>query len=564
MREKETARNVKRSDLRELAIWLALFSISLAARLAWLRDMSTTPFYENPVVDEYIYNQMATAILQGLPEQNGIFRPPLYPLFLSLCYSVLGVSVPAARIVQAVLGALFTIFLFHFASRFLDRRTGFLSALVYALYWPAIYFQGELLDIAIFPMLLLLSVYFFLRAIETKSGMHAGLAGLFLGLAALARGTALFFLPAMCFFLFSSLGARKGAQLLALLAVATCSLLLLSGYRNARLSGEFIMLSSNGAINFYIGNNPGADGLNSIPPGLEWNKVIKEPVRLGLVTHGEQSHYWLARSLQYIASNPGRSLLLYLKKFYAFWNAVEVSNNKDIYFMRSRSAFLSLPLPGFGLVCPFAILSLLFIKRRTPVLILLWFLVLSYALGNSLFFTTARYRMAVLPLLIVLASHAGLHLLAVARRGDLRLLARSLVLLVIALFFVNTDPLHLRAAVRTRPDFQVGQILLTLGRYEDALNEMRKDLARNPDDPDILNNIAVAYRRLGDPETARTYYERALAVGEYGGVRWNLGLLAFDEGEYEAARSEWRKALEEDPLNPAIRQNLRKVEELLR
>jgi tetratricopeptide (TPR) repeat protein len=554
---------VKLPDRRELGICLILFLLSLAARLVYLWEMSATPFFENPVVDEYINDQMAMAILQGLPEQDGVFRPPLYPLFLSLCYFVFGHSVPTARVIQAVIGALCTLLLYRLSSRFLDRRTAILSALLYSLSWPAIYFQGELLDISIFPVLLVLSAYFFLRSLETKRALSASLAGLALGLSALARGTALFFFPAMAFFFLFSLGKRKGAKFLTLFTAAALCPLLLSGYRNARLSGEFIPLSSNGAINFYIGNNPGADGLNSIPPGLVWNKVIAEPARQGLVSAGDQSRYWLEKSLEYIQQNPGRSLLLYLKKCYAFWNAVEVSNNKDIYFLRAQSRLLSLPLAGFGLIGPLAILSLLFTRRRGPALPLLWALVLSYMMGNSLFFTTARYRMAVVPFMIVLASHAALCLLDVLRRGNKTLLVRSLVLLAIAAFFVNTDPFDLRGSVMTRPHFQIGQIFLSRGRYEEALHEMQKDLARHPDDPDILNNLGVVYKRMGDLESARMYYGMALERGEYAGVRWNLGLLAYEAGDYETARSHWRKALEEDPLNPSIKRNLAKVEGLL-
>lgn len=557
------SRKVKLPDRRELGICLILFLLSLGARLLYLRDISSTLFFENPVVDEYIYDQMATAILAGLPEQDGVFRPPLYPLFLSFVYRVFGHSVSAARVVQMVLGAFCTLLLYRLAQRFLERRVAVLAALFYAFSWPAIYFQGELLDISIFPILLVLTVYWFLRSLESGKPLYASLAGMFLGLSALARGTALFFFPAVAFFLLGSLGRRKAAGLLAIFTAAAMCPLLFSGYRNYRLSGEFILLSSNGAINFYVGNNPAADGLNSIPPGLVWNKVVGEPVRQGLVSAGDQSRYWLTRSLAYITENPGRSILLYLKKCYAFWNAVEVSSNKDIYCMREQSRFLSLPLVGFGMIGPLVILSLLFTRNRGTTLPCIWALILSYMLANSLFFTTARYRAAVIPFVAILASHAVLSLYDAARSREKAILWKSFLIFPLAVFFVNADPLDLEGQVMTRPHFQLGQILLSKGRYEEALREMEKDLERRPDDPDILNNLGVVYKRMGDRETAKRYYEMALGYGEYGGVRWNLGLLAYEEGDYEAARLHWRKALEEEPLNPAIKKSLAAVEELL-
>jgi len=553
---------MKKPDSQELKIVFALFFLSLFARLFYLWELRNTPFFHVPIVDEYVYDHMAVAILKGLPEQNGVFRSPLYPMFLAVCYSIFGHSIATVRIIQMVIGAVSTIVIYRMTAHFLDRKRAVTAAFIYALYWPAIFFQGELLIISIFCILLILSVYLFFISLEGGSDRMFFLTGLLLGLSAIARGTALLFYPVMAYYCFRQQTGRKAVRALALLSAATVSIILISGLSNYSRTGEFVLLSSNGAINLYTGNNPTADGLNPIPPGQEWNRTINEPVLLGLTSTSDKSRYWLKKSLGFIADDPGRFAALYLKKFYAFWNSTEVSNNKDIYFMRSLSRFLSLPLFGFGLIGSLAILSVLYLRGSCHLKIL-WLFILSYLLGNAFFFSAARYRMAVIPFLVILAAHSIVSSYEGWVKNRLSSLWRPAVILAAAVLFVNLDPLDIRGAIKTRPYFQIGQIYLMTNRYDLAILEMEKDLVRYPDDPDILNNLGVVFKKKGDIEKAIAYYERALSVGEYSGVRWNLGLLYFELKDYEKARSQWLKALEGDPCNPAIRSNLHTVNELL-
>jgi len=50
------------------------------------------------------------------------------------------------------------------------------------------------------------------------------------------------------------------------------------------------------------------------------------------------------------------------------------------------------------------------------------------------------------------------------------------------------------------------------GNWREALYRWNRVTAKRPDDARILNNLAVAHEALGEPETARRYYERALRL----------------------------------------------------
>ncbi len=57
--------------------------------------------------------------------------------------------------------------------------------------------------------------------------------------------------------------------------------------------------------------------------------------------------------------------------------------------------------------------------------------------------------------------------------------------------------------------YYAGYWLARAGRYDEALTFLRR--ARNPDDPRFLTYIGFSIRKLGDHQSAITYYIRALA-----------------------------------------------------
>jgi len=110
----------------------------------------------------------------------------------------------------------------------------------------------------------------------------------------------------------------------------------------------------------------------------------------------------------------------------------------------------------------------------------------------------------------------------------------------------RADP-WLRSAVQLAPAFSSARILLIyhlLGRGNTAAaqEEVEVMLGHRPDDPETLNFAADVALLLGNPEQARTFYERAIDLGSdsrnfYRGRRakTGLGYLLWVHGEREAA-----------------------------
>jgi TolB-like protein/Tfp pilus assembly protein PilF len=96
-------------------------------------------------------------------------------------------------------------------------------------------------------------------------------------------------------------------------------------------------------------------------------------------------------------------------------------------------------------------------------------------------------------------------------------------------------------------------LLMALGRSDEALVQARRALELSPLDPETISHFGrhdLYAKRYGD---ARASLERALAVdSSLAGTRYYLGLLAEMLGDYELAESYYRGALDRAPVDPAL------------
>ena len=328
-------------------------------------------------------------------------------------------------------------------------------------YGPFIYFEGELLPVgpAVF-----LDVVLLLTLLWAAQGERSGrwlLAGLILGLSGLLVANVFLFAPvvllwAICFAPTPSspsepMDAEKGGarpiltpprlfQLAAFvlglaLVVAPVTL------RNRIVGGEWVLVSYNAGVNFYIGNNPNYDEKVKIRPGREWTRLVNLPGEEADITgKAAESWYFLARSWQYASSHPLEYLKLMLRKFYLFWRGDEIPRNLDPYFARNDSSVLQILLWKRGLAFPFGLISSLSLlglgsylmspSRRTPAGALVLLFTATYVFSVALFFVTGRYRLPVVPLLLLFAAHAVLSLVQLRGRRLILPVALLAVLLV--------------------------------------------------------------------------------------------------------------------------------------
>jgi Flp pilus assembly protein TadD len=93
----------------------------------------------------------------------------------------------------------------------------------------------------------------------------------------------------------------------------------------------------------------------------------------------------------------------------------------------------------------------------------------------------------------------------------------------------------------THPDWKVisarGTALAKEGRYQDAIRFYERAMVLAPDQPSVLNNLALAYAMVGDAGKAEPLLKRAAANSEHDPrVSQNLALVLGLQGKYDEAK----------------------------
>jgi hypothetical protein len=263
-----------------------------------------------------------------------------------------------------------------------------------------------LLPVTVAAMLVALA-----RARDHPSPGRLVTAGLAAGLLATTRPQVVLVAPALAWWL-----VRETPDLREKMRV-----LALAGLGAALVVGPFLVRdrlvarSGGGSvwgIHFYIGTNPEADG-TYVPVAGVREDVVGHVVDARRIAEAEAGHplsaadvsfHWFRRGLAFVRAEPWRYAHLELTKLrLALAGAEEGSFGDEYADSRRASWVLRLPLPGFGAIWPFALVGIVVtLARRGPGLLVLF--VAAYLASLLPFFVTGRYRLPVVPPMLVLAA----------------------------------------------------------------------------------------------------------------------------------------------------------------
>ena len=111
----------------------------------------------------------------------------------------------------------------------------------------------------------------------------------------------------------------------------------------------------------------------------------------------------------------------------------------------------------------------------------------------------------------------------------------------------------LDAAESLNPDsprvrLAAGLLKKTAGQYEEALDDYRNVLARDPQDADALRRIADVYDKLKMPAQAIAAYQKAIQFDpDYYAGYHGLGVFYYNHGDYAQAAEQFQKSIERAP-----------------
>jgi len=533
-----------------LGIWL----VALLLRGVYVWEISRTPFADLRLGDAEAYHEWAQRIAGGEWLGRGVFyQAPFYPYFLSVIYRLLGDSTTTVRVIQAIIGA-FSCVLLASVGVSLFGRAGAIAGMLLAIYPAAIYFDGllEKTSLVIFFTAALLAML----AVppERVSMRHRLATGIALGLLALTRENALLLAPIVLLWSWvgSSSGlspARRAADTTAFVA-GVVIVLLPVGLRNHAVGGEFHLTTSQFGPNFYIGNHAGATGTYEplVPGHGSAADERQDATRLAEEAAGhklgpaEVSRFWTGRGLADIRTKPAEWLRLAGRKLALTFNAVEIADteSRDVYAESSRVLRVLRPF-GFDVLLGLATFGALVTAQIWRRAWWLYAIAATYAVSVALFYVLERYRIPIVPALMVMAAGAVTH--PQVLRGTT---ARTAVALGAAILVVAGARVPLADEHRARATHYIaiaGVLSRDAGRFADAMHFYERAIAVEPDAPAAhfgLGVLLVKMRRVEDaiphfrsavrlrPDYAEAHYDLALALAATGRAQDALG-------EYDAA-----------------------------
>ncbi|HET7091207.1 MAG TPA: glycosyltransferase, partial [Anaerolineae bacterium] len=398
--------NVDRVSARRGLVAIGLAGIGLRLAALFLFGLEQPPItFEYGAIARHLLDTGAYAFnTYGFEDWHASsFMPPLYPAFVALTMAVAGdqffVVLRLAQVLVFALGCFFS----YGITQEMWGRTGaaLLAALGAAVYPP---FVGHVAQAstAIFDVVLLQGFVFFALV-----GLRRGLArdflaaGVWLGLAGLTRAPALVAAAAVPVGLAARRRSRAevmrltGVTLIGALAVLAPWLI-----RNLSVQGAPVLISTNGGINFWIGNHSGAAG------EFDFAALAQMLDRTRGMSETERDAFFYVQATNFIQQRPGEFLgLLAQKLAYFLWFRPSFGDAYQELGAVVGPARVMYML-SYAVLLPLALVGVMATLRHWRHLAPVYVVVLGYSLVTIFFFVATRFRAPIEAYLIAFAAYA--------------------------------------------------------------------------------------------------------------------------------------------------------------
>ncbi len=540
----------------------AVIVVAAAVRAVYLLQLFPTPFFAYPVLDAQYYLTWATDLARsGFHFFPGYQGNPLYPYFLAFLIRFLHAGPLLIRIVQHGLGVLTCLLLFRAGKHLFGEKAGLLAAFLYAVYVPAVFYEGWLLSASLTAFLaaaLLVSLLGAGDSGKTGNWIAAGLIG---GILTLARPT-LLPVGALLWLLIFFRGKKPDGKRPFLLFLAGALIVLVPSSVYLSLArGEPVLLSSHGGENFYIGNNAAATGVSRIPdfargtPALQHDDFRREAERRAgrPLSPAGSSRFWFREGFGFIAGHPLRFLNLLIRKIVLFFSAGAFADNYDLPFFRERLPILRLPF-SWHLLSAAGILGMITGWKERKRLGILYFLTAGYTASIVLFFIADRFRLPAAPFLALFAAGALSSIFGLLRRREIKRIA---IVILLGLLLFIAGGLFPEGTPSYAAFYTAGEVYYRAGLYQQAIDYIER--ARSSLGTDTSEGKHIGYRvryalgqaylGAGEPEKAQAEFRKLQMdyPGELQDADFEIGNVYAEHHLYRVAREYYRAAISEKP-----------------
>jgi len=418
-----TAASHKQSPHRPLYMIIAL---GLIIRLVVLYISKDTGLM---IVDEQQYHTLALNLLHGHgfawePGALTSIRPPLYPFFLRLVWTVSGTeSLWVVRMTQILLNLLNVFLVYRLGLLLFNHRMALVAAAGFCFYPSFVGFNIFLLTEILFTLLLTLVALGYVVLLKTGRLSAGGGTGIALGLAALTRSILWPFPLILCPLAFFSVRGRPWVRLQVALCLFLGYALVVTPWtlRNTRLQGVFTVIDTMGGLTLRMGNyehtplNRAWDPVTLQGETSIFQQLRQEHPEASSWTEGRKEKWALRMTLAYMLTHPLVTLQRVVIKFANFWGLERViiaGWQQGLYQPPHWLAVLGTLAITFSYILVMLCASLgLFLAfpgdRRAHIFFLL---LMTFICGiHTVTFGHERYHLPLMPFLCLYAAAAVVH-----------------------------------------------------------------------------------------------------------------------------------------------------------
>ncbi len=545
-----------------------VFAGVLLIRVVVLARLTISPYLLPARGDMHFYDDWAQRILSGqLTDHLAFYGLPGYAYLLAALYELAGYGPFVPALLQALLDAGTAMLIYKVSVGIFPGTTkrhaqiaGLVAAAGWAFFVPAQTYAAILMPTAWVVFIFWLIVWRIISRKNAPTGWEALILGLLVGLTATAIATILFLIPLLVSAIVFKRGISTHSQFrsrisaLVLLFLGAAAGTSPCWVHNCLTAHDRVFLSAHSGINFWIANNPSANGYPRFPPGLRAGQAAMlqdsidaaESAAGHSLKHGEVSHYWSAKARDYIERDPAAWLRLLGLKLRTFWSAFQYDDLSIITILREQG--VTFPGIYFGLVAAFALPAMVLGWKTAPAGRWVTSAIALQMLALLPVFTTERYRLPVVPGLLVFAAFGLVMFFNNTAAAKFRPALSYIVLLAISAVFISwpqRDP-----SLWALDAYNSGWQALESNNLALAEKKLAVAYAYVPDNSETLfalGNLRLAQQKTDD---AQAFYWAVLSIDpKHKGALNNLGVIALDARDYANAESWFRRAAQIDPAN---------------
>jgi len=559
----------------ERAMVIGFFCFIALWRFLIFLELNDKVVFTQLAVDSKLYFNTSKTIVGGDWLTDIYFTEnTLYPYLIAIIHVIAKVEVAGMKFVQMAVGIISIYLAYAIAREMGGKFVGYGVLLISGFYREFIFHEFLLLTACWELFFNLLFLYVIIKGPKSFA-LKVAIAGFVLGLNVLIKPSILLILPFFLWYCWSELRNLKQYVKVASIFVGVLVIMIFFlPFCHLIVKGDFPLPTSNAGLNLYLTNHPGASphGIN-MPPGAsnrpeDTAYSLKEHAEKELgksLSVSEASAYMRRQVTAFIFNQPVAFLKLLLGKAYFFFHSSESYDNLDPLLYERESTLFRFPFLTLTIMMPLALIGILWHMADWRRFFWPYSFVLVYFAIAVIFTVVTRYRLPVVPFIIIFAVLGFRSVLNHLKKGEQKKLAAQLVILPICFVFSNFPPPDESERRIVNNYSFLGRLHMDASQTEKAIRyyEYAKALSPRVKD-DIWINLGKNYFLQGDHEKAeQVWLEFAKENPDYPMIYNNLGILYWKKGEFEKAVKALEYALSLNPELPMVKKNLAKMYQIL-